>query len=374
MVRHNAEEIARVIAGDIRFAFPVFGTIKQWSLSALFYSAAARLSLCSIWDGEENDYGQQTVEHFKGKLVETLYAYAASSASFKEELNLKTSDRICEVAEELFQSYWQTGNFYRCSSEKAHRIMAVPPKSADCERVSFRRGVVPGLAVRMSGAGCYQVGTSGNVEEACRLFGFGEPVLGDLLEVVASTLDWKPFPQVEHVEYLNTSIGPGRRSYWDSSFCNRDELFSLARYGQKGTETYVIYQVVPSGAMKAAVLPAWRYDHPWGDGIVADYTTKEYLRLAASALSVRGNLPPIVYSIHGQLVHVRLGYLLPVAEENFFRLYSWPENFANIGQPVRIGNENFDQQTKRVMAVELFVAFRKMMEYQGYTFSESKEV
>ena len=370
---HTTEGIARVIAGNIGFALPVFGPIKQWSLGALFYSAAARLSLCSIWDGEENDYGQQTVEHFKGKLVETLYAYATSSASFKEELNLKTSDRIRAVAEELFQSYWQTGNFYRCSSEKAHRIMAVPPKSADCERVSFCRGVVPGFAVRMSGAGCYKVGTSGKVEVACRFFGFGESVSGNLLNEVALTLDWKPFPKVEYVEYLNTSIGPGRRSYWDSTFCTWDGLFSLARYGQKGTETYVMYQALANGTMKAAVLPAWRCDHPWGDGIVADYTTKEYLRLAASALSVRGNLSPIVYSVRGKLVHLQLGYLLPVAEENFFRLYSWPENFANIGQPVRIGNENFDQQTNRVMTVELFGAFRKMMEYQGYAFSETKE-
>ena len=374
MVRHNAEEVVRVIAGDIGLALPAFGPIKQWCLSSVFYSAAARLSLCSIWDGEENDYGQQTVEHFKGKLVEMLYAYASSSTSFKDELNLKASARIREVAEELFQTYWQTGNFYRGSSEKTHRIMAVPPRSADCERVAFLRGVVPGLAVRMSGAGCYQVGTSGNLEDACRFFGFGEPVTGKLLGEVASTLDWKPFPKVEYVEYLNTSIGSGRRSYWDSTFCSRDGLFSLARYGQKGTETYVMYQVVSNGAMKAAVLPAWRYAHPWGDGIVADYTTKEYLRLAASALSERGNLPPIVYSIHGQLVHVRLGYLLPVAEENFFRLYSWPENFANIGQPVRIGNENFEQQTSRVMTIELFRAFRKMMEHQGYSFGESKEV
>lgn len=118
MVRHNAEEVVRVIAGDIGLALPAFGPIKQWCLSSVFYSAAARLSLCSIWDGEENDYGQQTVEHFKGKLVEMLYAYASSSTSFKDELNLKASARIREVAEELFQTYWQTGNFYRGSSEK----------------------------------------------------------------------------------------------------------------------------------------------------------------------------------------------------------------------------------------------------------------
>lgn len=373
MVRHNAEEIARVIAGDMGFALPVFGATKQWGLSALFYSAAARLSLCSIWDGEGNDYGQQTVEHFKGKLVETLYAYATSSASFKEELNLKTSDRIRAVADELFQFYWQTGNFYRCSSENAHRIMAVPLRSADCERVSFLRGVVPELKVRMSGAGCYQMGTHGSVESVCRFFGFGEPVSGNLLDEIALTLDWKPFPKVEYVEYLNASIGHGRRSYWDATFHSRDGLFSLARYGQKGTETYVMYHALANGIKKAAVLPSWRCDHPWGNGIVADYTTKEYLRLAASALSVRGNLPPIVYSVRGQLAHVRLGYLLPVAEENFFRLYSWPENFSNIGLPVKIGNENFDQQTNRVMTVELFRAFRKMMEHQGYSFDESKE-
>ena len=122
-----------------------------------------------------------------------------------------------------------------------------------------------------------------------------------------------------------------------------------------------------------AVLPAWRYDHPWGSGVAADYTTKEYLRLAASALSARGNLPKISYFVETRLVHVKLGYLLPVAEENFFRLYSWPENFSNIGIPVRIGNENFDQQTDRIMNADLFGVFRKMLERQGYTFVESRE-
>lgn len=369
----RAEELARVIAGDLGYGIPLRGDVSALDASALFYSAAARVALCSIWDGCDNDCGQQTVEHFKNKLVESLYAYAASFAPFRKALDLVNSDRLRDVAEELFQTYWQTGNFCRCSSEKAHRIMAVPPRASDCEGVSFLRGVVPGQTVRMSGAGCYRAGGDGSVEDACRFFGFGEPVSTDLLGAVASTLAWKPLPRVEYVEFLNTSIRPGRRSYWDAGYCDHDGLPSLARYGQKGTETYVVYRCSGTEDVEMAVLPAWRCDHPWGCGVTADYTTKEYLRLAASALSARGNLPKISYAVRARLVHVKLGYLLPVAEENFFRLYSWPENFSGVGLPVRIGNENFDQQTDRIMTADLFRAFRRMMEHQGYTFIESRE-
>lgn len=369
----KAEELARAIAGDLGYGIPLHGSVSVRDINVLFYSAAARVALCSIWDGRDNNCGQQTVEHFKNKLVESLYAYAVSFAPFKKSLDLVSSDRLREVAEELFQMYWQTGNFYRCSSEKSHRIMAVRPKTSECEGVSFLRGVAPGQKVRMSGAGCYCSGGVGKVEDACRFFGFGEPVSGNLLETVASSLAWKPFPRVEYVEFLNTSIRPGRRSYWDVGYCDRDGLLSLARYGQKGTETYVVYRCSGTKDVEMAVLPAWRYDHPWGSGVAADYTTKEYLRLAASALSARGNLPKISYFVETRLVHVKLGYLLPVAEENFFRLYSWPENFSNIGIPVRIGNENFDQQTDRIMNADLFGVFRKMLERQGYTFVESRE-
>lgn len=367
------ESLAQAIAHDIGYDLSPSGHMREWDVDALFYSAAARLSLCSIWDGEENDGGQQTVEHFKDKLVETLYAYAASVLQFRSPLNLATSDRLREVAEEMFQTYWQTGNFYRCSSKMAHRLMAVPARSVDCERVSFLRGVLPGQNLKMSGIGCYQVGGIGNVDEACRFFGFGEPVLATLLGTVASSLEWKPLPNIDRIEYLNTMIRPGHRLYWDTSCCDRDGKLSLARYGQKGTETYVMYRMAEDGKMAMAIIPEWRCDHPWGKDVRAEYTTKEYLRLAAAAMAARGTLPNIAFSVMGQLVRVRLGYLLPTAEENFFRLYSWPNDFRNIGTPVKVGNENFDQQVCRVMTKELFGAFRKMMERQGYAFKEVKE-
>lgn len=361
-------ELARTIARDVGYAFPVCGSVSAWDYCALFYSATARLALNSVWDGSENEDGQQTVEHFKNRIIETLYAYATSVPQFRQGLGVKGIERLREIAEEVFQLYWQTGCIYRSSSEKAHRILAAPAKRVDFNQVTFLRGVVPGQKVKMCGAGCYVSGEVGNVDEACRFWGFGEKVFDSLLEDVAASLEWKPMSNVEYIEYLNTDIRPGRRSYWDPSYCDKDGLLSLARYGQKGTETYVLYRMGRDGVGTMAVLPGWRYDHPWGNGVGADYTTKEYLRLAAAALSARGHLPKIKHVVEGGYVRVDLGYLLPVAEENFFRLYSWPSNFAHIGQAVKMDNDNFDQQISRVMSVEVFQAFRKMMEYQGYAF------
>lgn len=83
--------------------------------------------------------------------------------------------------------------------------------------------------------------------------------------------------------------------------------------------------------------------------------------MAAAILLRRGVLPPIEAAVEEKYVTVRLGYLLPPAEEAFFCLYSWPKNFE-IGRSCLF---------ERVFRASVYPFWREMLETLGYCFKEN---
>jgi hypothetical protein len=176
-------------------------------------------------------------------------------------------------------------------------------------------------------------------------------------------LNWINFNPREDMEYLDVNWKNGQ--YWKDirSIDNSGEI-SLVRYGNPGAKVYAVYRKDDS-EFQMAKLPIWRTIHPWGEGVKSDFTTKEYYRIACSLLKVRNVLPPIKYSYHEEYVFIELGYLLPTAEENLFRLYSWPNSFAYCNSNRK---KDFGRLTQRVMMRSVFDAFKKILEFQGFTF------
>ena len=331
------------------------------------YSAIARQTLASFW--EAGNGGVSTV-HLKNTIRRLLYAFVVltkdyEGMSLKKLLDGKDENSLYVFADELVELFWQTGNIYRMSNKNKHQFSAVMRTSCNCGSVQFLRGVSVEESVFMSGCGMYTncvQNIETDISTVVQFWGLGEPIGMEFLVKLAAELDWFDFNQMANVEYLDAQWQKG--TYWKNEMV-RDVSgqLSLARYGNKGQETYVLYRK-EGDRFRMAKLPKWRSQHPWGDDVESQFTTKEYNRIACSILKCRGCLPPIRYKIHGKFVFITLGYLLPTAEENLFRLYSWPRYFDG---------ERFNSLTQRVMVREIFDAFKKILEFQGFTLNEDEK-
>lgn len=84
-----------------------------------------------------------------------------------------------------------------------------------------------------------------------------------------------------------------------------------------------------------------------------------YRTICCAILKERQALPPIDYTMDGNLVHVHLNYLLPRPELNLLRLYSWPESFTSASADFA-----------RCLNKEVFVVLKELLISQGYEFLE----
>ena len=127
----------------------------------------------------------------------------------------------------------------------------------------------------------------------------------------------------------------------------------MARYGQLN-RIYVFYKIEHGQAFQK-VIPEWRL-RDWSTGN-PDYGG--YRRIAAALLDRYQLLPPIRVRFSGPAAEVRLGYLLPPAEENFFKLYSWP-----------VVQRDNSKAFSRIMMEPIYNVFKEHLEKVGYRFEE----
>lgn len=354
----------------------------------ILYSAASYQAILAFWDEystdeystDENDGGIITIAHFKNKIIMTLYAYLSIAKELgydlKDCLNLNNGKELLQnIADEIFETYWQSGMFYRISSnndDTSRRRVAVPRQvSFNINSISLLRGVVNDEKnILMSGSGFYCISKNiheDNIRDIIRSWGFGAPIGEPYLKSLSLGVIWERFDIDFPVEFLQLS----KNKYWGNNCPNIS--FGLARYGAKGNEIYVLFRKLDDGSFEKGKLKFFQYGHPWGEGIDVNYTTKEYLRVACSILKSEKKLPKIEYKECDKLVMIKLGYLLPTAEETFFKLYSWPLKFKNIGEESTMRSNNYDQLTRRVMHSDVFNVFKIMMMHQGFEFQEAKE-
>ena len=118
------------------------------------------------------------------------------------------------------------------------------------------------------------------------------------------------------------------------------------RSGMKGAQIYYLYQYDGKDFF-VHQLPEWQ---------TAD---SAYRSLSNACLYVNGVLPPVRYRIDGDTIRVRQNYLLPPAELNLIKLYSWPENYGNV-----TGMFN------RIMDRDVFEMIKDILSLQGYQFEK----
>ena len=132
----------------------------------------------------------------------------------------------------------------------------------------------------------------------------------------------------------------------------------MARYGAPN-KIYVFYRWI-DGHFEQKSISAWRVD---------DFRTVgqpgygEYRRISCALLDAAQQLPPIaVKAANNHIVSIKLGYRLPPAEEDFFKLYSWPINYDITPQR--------SQVFQRDMSESVYLVFKQHLESIGYCFVE----
>ena len=139
-------------------------------------------------------------------------------------------------------------------------------------------------------------------------------------------------------EYLRMEP-PFTYSYWVNRPYNNKDI-SIMRSGMKGAQIYYLYQYDGKDFF-VHQLPEWQ---------TAD---SAYRSLSNACLYVNGVLPPVRYRIDGETIRVRQNYLLPPAELNLIRLYSWPDNFGNVTSPfIRIMNRDVFEMIKAILTLQ----------------------
>ena len=209
----------------------------------------------------------------------------------------------------------------------------------------------------MSGLGLYGVTKDAeHSQSAAEMFEMQKQPLSDYLQEVLASNDWNEVEWPDDTEFLRLKP-PFSRGYWQEK-PDKVETPSMARYGAPN-KLYAFYRCL-NGHFEQKAIPTWRVD---------DFRTigqpgyGEYRRIACGLLEAAQQLPPVAVKFSpNHIVSIKLGYRLPPAEEDFFKLYSWPINY-DITQKT-------PQVFQREMSKIVYPVFKQHLESIGYRFVE----
>lgn len=307
-------------------------TDNEWK-TRLIYSICGMMAYACLWDDSEEPI---SIVHLKRKIRSILASYKSMYPELSETLPC-TSE---ELEDEITNQFLSVGVVY-------HRPNRIAPSKKHEEQfggVLFQRGVALDSISCVSGIGFYSKQTGGtNPNNIKTMFGLEQENLQTLWQTIVSTASWESNPSFEYgIEYLRLKP-PFSRGYWVNDQ-DKTGVVSILRTGMKGFQLYYLYRYIDA-ALEVSPLPQWRVE------------AYNYRTLACACLSTYRTLPPIEYTEDGALVHIRMNYLLPPRELEFFKFYSWPEICTSL--PC-----NF----RRKLSVEVFAAIKNVLSDEGYEF------
>lgn len=339
-----SEDVLTQISRNLAIKRGQTESLDAW-YSRLIYSALGKIALSSLWDSDEVS-DLTSVQHFKSSIIKCHPHYLgllSTGADYLREPLL--------LADEIYQIYLDTGFLYH----KPQHLAPAISSSVQTGKLILLRGSNPLQSSPMSGLGEYTVEPTqttryyNNLSEMYRLH---LPFV-DLLAECVQSANWQTAFFPEDAEFLSHTNF--RISYWMKKE-DKNTTLSLMRVPLEVGHTYYLYRK-QQGIWQWNQLPSWRTNLFWGQREVP-----EWLALATGILLYNDKFPPIYTSFDGNLVTVICPYLLPPAEEAFFKLYSWPMPDT--------GLNTFKQRIVRQMAAPLYLLFKAVMEHIGYRFEE----
>ena len=309
--------------------------IGKWKVRVI-YSIMGRMALASLFDtGEETS----SIVHMKRRIEMLLKIY---KEMYPEIRNLMPDDGK-EMSSEIYDIYLHSGVIYHAP----HRTVMALKSEATLGNIKFTRGSEIESVHKLSGLGTYLKAESGKEDHS--LYDMFQIDNNNMLEVWQFYLKkakWKNFDVEANVEYLRMKP-PFKYGYWIDKPYNNG-VISILRTGLKGNYLYYLYKI-ENGDIKVSQLPKW---------VMEEYN---YRSIANACLYKEGVLPPSIFKVDGELVHINFGYLPPPSELYLWKLYTWPESMLNLPSDFR-----------RVCMRSVFNAIKNVMVHKGYEFIEEK--
>ncbi len=318
---------------------------SDW-LCRVVYSVAGQLALASLWDRRE-DESSVSIQHFKGRIAQIFEAY--EDIDNKVKYGFPTDKSI--LIDEMYSIYKRNGFLYH----SAYQIAPAAHRTARCGNILLHRGFSPDEKLYMSGLGFYSFQKDTATGSIADMFGLQKQSFEGYLDELLSFGEWEPIDWPDNTEFLRLDP-PFSKGYWQQ-VPHKDGRISLARYGEPN-KIFVFYRY-HNGEYQQKMIPEWR---------IRDYFSNtankysEYRRIATALLKRYNTFPDITVKSSGGLVVIHVGYRFPPAEEEFFKLYSWPASYNFV--------EAAPQVFTRKMTKQIYPLFKHELEAVGYRFVE----
>jgi len=316
------------------------------SIARIVYSVAGQMALASLWDHDE-DNETVSLQHFKKRIIQIINAYKDIFPEIKSIFSESTED----IAEEIYLIYLKNGFIYH----SAYQVAPVIPAKSGLGNVVLHRGFSPEASLHMSGLGFYTIQDNMSDTAISDMFCLQTQSFESYLEELLENGEWENVDWPDNTEYLRLEP-PFNKTYWNNEPI-KDGKISLARYGEPNK--IVVFYRSQDGVFQQKAIPEWRL-RDFYPGDAESYG--EYRRISAALLNRNGTLPEIRVHRIDDLISVKLGYRLPPSEEEFFKLYSWPELYNFTSQPSKVFS--------RYMSEKVFPVFKYELESIGYRFVE----
>lgn len=298
----------------------------------LVYSICGMMAYASLWDESEDE--PVSIIHLKRRIRRVLSDYKTMYPELANSFPYVSADLEDEIAGQLLS----TGMVYH----RPNRIAPSMRREESYCNIVFQRGISLDSICCVSGIGLYSrqecVSDADGIQS---MFGLERETLHALWNSTLANTDWKVAPTFEQsIEYLRLKP-PFSQGYWEKR-PDTTGTVSMLRTDMEGSQLYYLYRY-RHNAMEISPLPKWQVEN------------SHYRSIACACLQSYGTMPPIDYVEDGELVHLRLNYLLPPHELGLVKLYSWPEVCTSLPCDFR-----------RKLTTELFVAVKKILSDKGY--------
>lgn len=329
------QQLLESIASDLHILKGQKESKEEWTLR-IIYSAIARNGYCSLWDLQDDD---TTIIHFKKRCNEQLLTYIRIYPELR--MIVSNQDIAKNIIDKIYDLYLKNGFFLHRKNYITNSRREEAGKDGCC----LLKSPLPSDEVFMSGIGYYSFEQlTGDFKSMYEVFGLSQVSISTYLEKLLNMQTFKEIELDTDIEYLKLNP-PFSNGYWQKQ--KHENKISLLRIGPPENKMYYLYKIIDDHVM-ASRLPEWMVNKG------------EYRMIAWGLLNKYSQVPNIEYVVLDERVLVHLNYLLPVNEQSFFELYSWPESYATLSS------------FNRIMNKEVFEIIKIEFERIGFVFQEGE--
>lgn len=308
---------------------------KDWKCR-LIYSICGLMGYASSWDSTLQE--TPSIEHYKTRIKSVFESYL----SLYPEVRFTFCDPTA-LADEIYNISIAAGTIYHLD----HHICPPPFKYCEVDGIILTRGCPIDNIKAVSGIGTYQhddisLDTTTSFFEMFQIN--ATPLVKRWTEILEEA-KWESFEVTADTEFLTMDFSK-RNPYWRGT-PDKNAVDSLMRIKTETGTLYYIYRY-KDGRLYSSRLADWQ---------IANNGIRSYSNACLAAHNV---LPPITYQTDSNCVLFKPGYLLPPAENNFIKLYSWPTDYITIDSPFQA----------RKCSPDVFQLIIKTLSSLGYSFKQ----